>query len=86
MSEEVAKDILRQAWEGYRAQCVPANAPDSQLAQTHLAFMGGAIVCFQMVCADKDEETMLKVFQSLENELRNFSATVAFHSGDKNAH
>jgi hypothetical protein len=71
-------ELIRLAWESYRAHVVPAGAEAVQINETKLAFFAGAQALFSIINAvmteDRDvTEEDIRNVSYLDQELRDFA-------------
>lgn len=68
---------VKEAFNSYRAEVVPANAGAAQVRETKRAFYSGALIMFQAILASLEPgedatEGDVKVLEDLDIELKTF--------------
>ena len=71
---------IREEWEKYRRQVIPADAPSGSVNNNRFAFYAGAAVMFELLTAAADLATDAEIearIAALDKELRAFAADQA---------
>lgn len=74
--------IINDEWDSYRRQVIPATAPAVQLQESKRAFYAGAQTLFHALVkimdpsSEEPTERDMRVMDSIDRELREFSASV----------
>ncbi len=71
--------MIKDKWNSYLADVVPASAPLSQMIETRRAFYAGAATMFSLMADDThsmSEEATLVFFEKLQLELQEFNEAI----------